>query len=152
MDFIVMTEFAMARITGTTFTISSWGQRSRVFLESGSLLFSKPDGSRQVELTPGQFSQTFNGEVSLPREVTENIYLGWLRDELVMDSRPLIDVADEISQHFNIIIEVPPAYHEEELSGTLLLDDPEQILEDIAISIGLGLIRVDQGQYRLLEN
>jgi ferric-dicitrate binding protein FerR (iron transport regulator) len=65
-DFIVMTEFAMARITGTAFTISSWGERSRIFLESGSLHFSMPDGSQQVELFPGQFSQTFNERLACP--------------------------------------------------------------------------------------
>lgn len=150
--FFVMTDYSLAEVTGTSFMISSWGGRGRVYLETGSLIFSLPDGSEPVELSPGQFSSTLNGMVGTPAAEDRDAYLGWLRNELVMDSRQLGDITDEIAHHFNITVIVPVQLRDEELSGTLLLDDPEQILRDIAISTGLNLDRVDDRQYRLSEN
>jgi transmembrane sensor len=151
-SFFVHSDYATAEVTGTSFIISSWGGRSRVYLESGSLLFSLPDGSGTVALTPGQFSTTINGAIRSPVMEDQDTYLGWLQNELVMDSRPLADVTDEISHHFNITVTVPDQLRDEELSGTLLLDDPEQILQDIAISTGLNLDRVGESHYRFTEN
>lgn len=151
-SFYVMTGYSLAEVTGTSFIISSWGNRGRVYLETGSLIFSLPDGSGLVELSPGQFSSTLNGAIKTPVTENRDIYLGWLRNELVMDSRQLEDITDEIAHHFNVTVIVPVHMRGEELSGTLLLDDPEQILQDIAISTGLNLNRVGNRHYRLSEN
>ncbi|MEX2657087.1 MAG: FecR domain-containing protein [Balneolales bacterium] len=150
--FVVHTEQTMVRVTATRFTLSTWGGHTRVYLDQGAVAFSREDGTQEVTLSPGQASSVRDGIISEPEITTGANYLGWLRGELVLDRRPLSDIIREIRHHFNVTVALDPALNDEELSGTLVLDDPDRILHDLAISVGAGIEQLEPDHYRIFED
>lgn len=148
--FIVQTGEAIVEVTGTRFTLRSWDSMTLVFLEEGSIVFSNNDRSGEVLMSPGQASMVRNGRITEPLETSPEIYLGWLNDELILDSRRLEDVIGEISHHFDITINLEPSLHNEELSGTIQLDDPDKILDDLALSLGADIKKITAGHYQIV--
>lgn len=146
--FTVVSDEAKVVVTGTKFTLSNWSNRVRVYLESGSVTFSTLDGSQMVDLQPGEFSEKFDNELTEPATAIEQIYTGWLSNDLSLNSRTVSDVADEIEQHFNITLLIPDSLADERLSGSLQLLTADQVLSDLSLSLNGRFIRVDENRYR----
>ena len=148
-QFSVLTGDARVVVTGTRFSISTWDHRTRVYLEQGSVMMSLADGSSGTMLKPGETGEIVDGSVATSTETPSETHIGWLDDVLVLDRRPLASIIREIRQHFNIYVQVSPDLVDVELSGTLVLDDPGQILEDLAVSAGATLEQPEPGRYIL---
>lgn len=148
-QFVVLTEDARVSVTGTHFTVGTWDRHTRVFLEQGSVLMSLADGSSETTLHPGETGEIVEGSVITSTEIPSKAHLGWLNEVLVLDRRPLVSIIREIRQHFNVHVVVPADLADFELSGSLALDDPGHILQDLALSIGATLEQPEPGLYIL---
>ncbi len=148
-QFVVMTNDARVTVTGTRFTVGTWDRHTRVFLEQGSVMMSLADSSFETILQPGETGEVIDRSVATSTEIPSEAHLGWLNDVLVLDKRPLASIIREIRQHFNVLIVVSSDLADVELSGTLILDDPRQILEDLAVSSGATLEQPEPGRYIL---
>lgn len=139
---------AKVTATGTQFTLSNWSNSVRVFLQAGSVRFSTLDNSQSVELAPGEYSEKIGDQITEPVSVGGQTYTGWLTNELRLDSRTVSDVAGEIEHHFNITLQIPESLLEERLSGTLELQNSDQVLSDLALSLNGRFVQVDENRYR----
>lgn len=148
-EFTVQAGDARVDVLGTRFTVSDWGDAVRVFLDEGLISFSRLDMLQSVNLIPGQYSTLIEGSIQQPEIVEERSYIGWLMDEIILDSRTLSDIADEISHHFNVELIIPNELRLERLSGKLSLDHLDLLLEDLGRSLD-GIFReIEPGVYRL---
>lgn len=135
-------------VTGTKFTLSNWSSGVRVYLESGSVTFSSLDDSESVNLQPGEFSEQIGNRITVPATIGEQSYTGWLTDELRLNSRTVSDVVAEIEHHFNIRLKIPDSVADERLTGSLQLEDREQVLSDLALSLNGRFVRLDDNLYQ----
>ena len=135
-------------VTGTEFSLSNWGNAVRVYLESGSVRFSDLDGSQTVELDPGEYSEKIGDQITDPVAIAGQTYTGWLSNDLRLNSRTVSDVAAEIEHHFNITLEIADLIADERLTGTLQLQNREQMLSDLALSLNGRFVQVDESRYR----
>jgi transmembrane sensor len=149
-QFVVMTDDAMVTVTGTRFSVGTWDRHTRVYLEQGAVLMSLADGSSVTALSPGETGRVDNGSIATAGGIPASTFLGWLEDELVLDRRPLSSITREIGHHFNVSISVSSDLVDAELSGTLVLDDAESILRDLALSIGASVEQAGPGQFNLV--
>lgn len=150
--FVVMTGDAMVTVTGTRFSVGTWDRQTRVYLEQGAVLMSLTDGSSETALTPGETGRVDNGIIATTTGIPAGTILGWLEDELVLDRRPLSSIIREIGHHFNVSISVSADLVDAELSGTLVLDDAESIVRDLALSIGASMEQPGPGQFILIPS
>lgn len=139
---------AMVVVTGTEFSLSNWSDAVRVYLESGSVRFSDLDNSQKVELEPGEYSEKIGDRITEPAAIEEQTYTGWLSDEIMLDSRAVSDVTAEIEHHYGIVLEIPESLSDERLTGSLQLQDGEQVLADLALSLNGRFVQVDDSRYR----
>ena len=135
-------------VTGTEFSLSNWSDAVRVFLQSGSVTFSDLDGSQTVELEPGEYSEKIGDRIIEPAAIEDRTYTGWLTNELRLESRTVSDVASEIEHHFGIALEIPQSMADERLTGSLQLQDREQVLSDLALSLNGRFTQTDENRYR----
>ena len=135
-------------VTGTEFSLSNWSGAVRVYLESGSVRFSSLDGSQTVELDPGNYSEKIGDQITDPVAIAGQTYTGWLSNDLSLNSRTVSDVAEEIEHHFNITLEIPDLIADERLTGTLQLQNREQMLSDLALSLNGRFVQIDESRYR----
>jgi len=146
-SFVVMTDDAMVRVTGTRFSVSTWDRHTRVYLEKGAVLMALPDGSSAAALSPGETGRVHNGSIATMTDIPTGTHLGWLEDELVLDRRSLSSIIREIGHHFNVSISVSPDLVDAELSGTVVLDDAEAVIRDLAVSIGASVEQPEPGYF-----
>jgi ferric-dicitrate binding protein FerR (iron transport regulator) len=151
-SFTVLAGDTRVDVTGTRFTLSDWGNRVRLFLESGSVRFSSSDRTSSADLLPGQFSEFREGAVSEPVLSDGKEYTAWLANELVLESRTFASVADEVEFHFGIRLIIPDNLLDEELSGTLPLAVLQDLLGDLALTMDGEFVEVEEGVYRFVPN
>ena len=135
-------------VTGTGFSLSNWSNAVRVYLESGRVTFSDLDDSQAVELEPGEYSEKIGDRITEPAAIEGQAYTGWLTNELRLDSRTVSDIASEIEHHFGITLEIPQSMADERLTGSLQLQDREQVLSDLALSLNGRFTQADENRYR----
>lgn len=125
------------RVLGTTFTVSSWGERTQVFLEEGSVRFENIESTASITLEPGQAASVSKTQTQpvLTEGDTEE-YTDWLQQELVFKNKPAARIFDEIEQHYSITITAPDTVLNTSLSGSLSLKDQEAALSNLGLSLG----------------
>ncbi len=148
-QFSVLTDDARVIVTGTRFTVGTWDRRTRVFLEQGSVLMSLADGSSEINLRPGETGEVVDGSVTSSTQVSSDAHIAWLNDMLILDKRSLASIIREIRQHFNVLVVISADLQDVKLTGTLVLDDPRQILQDLAVSTGATLQQPEPGRFIL---
>lgn len=146
--FTVVSGESKVVVTGTKFTVSNWSDAVRVYLESGGVTFSSLDESQMVQLRPGEYSEQTGTVITEPATVDDRRFTGWLRDEIILNSRTVADVSAEIEQHFNVTLQVPDSVANERLSGSLQLQDSEQVLSDLALSLNGRFMKIGEKLYR----
>lgn len=134
-------------VLGTRFNVRTWGG-VEVFLEAGRLELQGPRGQRQV-LTAGQRVRlTANGRLTAPERASAEVYLDWLQGRLTFAQQPAAQVVTELAYHFGVQITLPEPYAAQTLSGTLLLEDLEQALQDLGRVLGGHFVAVAPAHYR----
>lgn len=151
-SFFVELAGAVVRVTGTRFVVRSSGQTSAVFVEQGSVRFESADGTQGYSLSSGMASEFTDGFMGEPVRVSPQSALAWLRDELVMDNRTAYDVVEELARHYNVRISLASDLRDEQLGGSLRLDDLSENLQDLAVLLQGRIAERESGWYELLPN
>ncbi|MCH8525145.1 MAG: FecR domain-containing protein [Balneolales bacterium] len=135
--FTVHTGSAMVQVTGTRFVVRSYSSdETEVFLEEGGVTVQSLITAEVLAMQSGQSIRVAQNLPLQPELAEADRYLLWMSNEMLLTNRTVADVARELSNHFNIDVRVAPGWTDEQLEGRILLDDPEQVLQDIALALG----------------
>lgn len=138
-------------VVGTRFTISDWSSNVRVFLEEGRVRFLDSRSGESVTLEPGQYSMLSADGLSQPESGDSTTFVSWMNNVIILDQRSLNDIAAELSHHYNVQLIIPDEVAEVSLSGSIRLDDLDEVLNDLELSLGGEFVSVDENSYRFIE-
>ena len=145
--FEIQTATALIRVLGTKFTVLAENNSTVIYLEEGKVQFNKKGEKEQQFLAPGEIvSITYDGVKYLPETEIET-YTAWLNNEMVLHSRTVGSVIDEIQRHYNVIISMPVSIKSERLSGTLRLNSINEVLNSVELLIGGKFTQTSQKIY-----
>lgn len=148
--FTVHTASAMVQVTGTRFVVRSYsGNETEVFLEKGGVTVQSLVSAETMVMQAGEVIRVGQNLLMQPEIADADLYLLWMTNEMLLSNRKVDDVARELSNHFNIDVRVAPRWSNERLDGRILLDSPDLVLQDIALTLGA---RIDlQNNVYLIE-
>ncbi|MEZ4695290.1 MAG: FecR domain-containing protein [Rhodothermales bacterium] len=150
--FVVDANQARIEVLGTTFVASTWGGTSRVFLEEGRVRFSAGDGSESVELAPGESSAlSKDGHMIAPLASNRDAYFDWTENRLVFDNQLASQVADELSQQFDVQIVIPRQSGDVAITGEIGLDSLNESLESLGLVLGGSFRDVGDGVFEYVS-
>ena len=147
--FAVRTDLGQVEVLGTTFTVSSWGNRTEVFLKEGKVLLKSLVGNQKLILNPGEQSSVVNGKVLAAATASEERFTDWMDRELVIENEPLQQLLPELEHHFNVQISADSSLASERLSGRILLTNQEEALRDLATIMNAELSKTADNRYRI---
>ncbi len=139
---------ALVQVLGTTFDVRVAGLDTDVYLARGKVRFVAGDSA--VVLAPGQASALAGGVPMPPSAGDAAAALDWMDGRLVFRQRALGRIAREIETHYGIRIDVPAPLASETVSGTLVLNGPDETLAQLARVTGGRFDQTDARTYRLL--
>lgn len=140
-------------VLGTKFTVSSWGKLTQVYLEEGTVLFTRTASDQGITLEPGQIATL--GETQRQPVLTTGSseeYTDWLKNELVFDNRPARRIFNELEQHFGISLSGPDNVLNNSLSGSLSLESRDAALRNLALSLGGEFSRQEEETYTFIPS
>lgn len=146
----IHTSDAIVSVLGTQFNVQARkNDITRVFLNEGMVQVTSTDGTTGVLLNPGHFVEIIDGNPVHPLPASGLRWTSWLRDEIVLDHRSLADLSAELGHHFDVHIVVSEMMKHETLSGTLVLGNLQQVLEDLALSLEVDIVKSGEDTYQL---
>jgi ferric-dicitrate binding protein FerR (iron transport regulator) len=146
--FSVQTGRSEVRVLGTRFVLSDWGNISTVYLQEGRIEYASLITNKAIELKPGQSSTLdLSNTMIVEDQANEIVYTDWLNGELVFENEPVRNIFQELEQHFNIIIEVQNVDLDEQLSGSLALDNADSVLQDLEVVLNGTFTKNGQRSY-----
>lgn len=151
--FSVTTSQSKVEVLGTKFVFSDWGNSSKVFLEEGRVRFTSTSTQKSIELSEGEASAVSSSHPIPEIQTTDAAeYKDWLANELIFRNKPARAVFNELEQHFNISIvaETPP--DEEDLSGTIQLDDLQSVLQNLELVLNGNFSQTGERSYTFRGN
>lgn len=139
-------------VVGTRFTVSTWSGDVRVFLDEGSVRFSDTGSGETVTLKPGEYSVLGEEGLSQPASGSAITFTGWMNNIINLEQRTVRDITAELSHHYDVQLVIPDEVAGESLSGSMRLDELDQVLEDLELSLGGEFIRTSENSYRFRTN
>jgi len=150
--FIVDAGSGYIEVMGTEFNVSTWGDSTRIYLETGTLLISSADQSDQKILQPGQFSSISKDyRITAPTQADGNTVTAWKRNELIFNNRSADSVFRELEYHFSIQIEAPDSIRDESLGGSLSLTDQYTTLQNLAVVLDGEFQPTEGNRYKFVS-
>ncbi|GAA5522620.1 FecR domain-containing protein [Aliifodinibius salicampi] len=135
--FSVETEIGRVSVLGTSFTVSSWGRQTQVYLQEGAVKIEALQQDSSIVLEPGQSASVTNiNSVPTLQSISKEEFLDWLDRQLVFENRPANLIIGELEQEFNISITIPEETGNKKLTGQLSLQNLETALQDLEIVLG----------------
>lgn len=151
--FAVQSDKGKVSVLGTKFLVSTWGDVTKVYLETGSVRIENLDNDESVILKPGEYASiTKNNELTTPRKAERVLFTDWLRNELVFRNQSPEEVFAEIEQHYDISIQVTDNISTRKISGSLVLDSLMQSLNDLELVIGGRFSNSGENKYRFIPD
>lgn len=140
-------------VTGTQFNLNDRDERTTVHLIEGAVRFETIDGSRAMNLSPGE-AAVIDADLQLSEILAFNTdeITDWTRNRLTFREREAGSIFSELEFHFGIHIEAPADIEQETLGGSIQLNSAEQSLEDLGIVLGGSFEQVDKTEYRYRSN
>lgn len=123
--FEVQTEDGITAVMGTRFSVSTYGEGTRVVLEEGEVRVTAAEpGEPRVStatLTPGEMAQWTKGQSGITMsEVNPRVYTSWASDQLFFDETPVSHLVQMIERTYGVEVEVEnPGLLELRLSGAV---------------------------------
>lgn len=153
-SFVVATPAARTEALGTQFSVTTGTDTTEVLLVDGRVRVG-PDDEEEgepVTLAPGERSTVRNGHAPTPPQPVDlTAALEWT-GLFVFRAAPTAAIADRLSDHYEVPIEVAPALADEPVTGTFERQQSvEQVLGTIARTLGAEM-RMDDGTYHLDPN
>lgn len=139
------------QVLGTRFDLSTWGNETAVYLESGRVAFRHLVTGAVDTLDPGDaLVASATGTHVSAKKLAPDVALDWVRGVLIFGERPIWRIAAELEQHFAISVLIPDSLKTQTLSGQILLADPDQSLHDLATALGARFEQPKPHVYRLV--
>lgn len=146
--FSVTTSQSKVEVLGTKFVLSDWGNSSEVFLEEGRVRFTSTSTQKFIELSKGEASSVSTSNPIPEIKATDAAeYKDWLSNELVFRNKSAQAVFSELEQHFNISIEAETPLDEEDLSGTIQLDNLQSVLQNLELVLNGDFTQTGERSY-----
>ncbi len=148
--FVVETRDARVAVLGTNFGVRADDRETTVILASGMLAVSRRDRpSEGVELGPGE-SCTVRAGAAPSRVTPVDLVDAFAWAELfVFRGTSIAEIADNLSQHYDVVVEFEPALADQKISGTFERSgDVREILGVVASSLGAQVVD-SEGRLRL---
>lgn len=146
---------AAVRVLGTRFDVSTWGDRTAVFVEEGRVAVRAGSprgrgGGAEIVLEAGEAATASTSGVEVLPGASAETFLDWRRGEAAFEREPVGRVVDEIAQHFGLVIVLGPEVARESVSGVIALDSAAQALDDLGRILG-GRFEPDGSGYRFVR-
>ena len=138
----------VVRVLGTRFDVSTWGERTAVFVEEGRV--EVQGAASEVVLGAGEAATVGVAGVRTLPTASAEAFLDWQRGEVVFERESVRRVADEIGQHFGVSVTVPGDAARESVSGVIVLESAAQALGDLGRILG-GRFERGEGGYRFVR-
>ncbi|MDQ3277770.1 MAG: FecR domain-containing protein [Bacteroidota bacterium] len=144
--FVVHTKDMDIEVLGTTFNVKKLGGVTNVSLNTGKIKIAlKDDPETAIYLQPGDFVRYSSGEKRmLKKKVQADLYAGWKEEKLVLDGMALADIARllEDAYGYHIVLE-EKVLADSKISGTLYVNDEATLLQTLAFTLNINIIKKD---------
>ena len=148
-QFTVQTANGRVSVLGTRFMLSTWANRTQVFLEKGSVKIETLTDGQSATLQPGESAAIQqDDQITLDAQNTAKEFTDWLDQQLIFEQKPVRLIADELEQQFNIDIILPDSIANSKLTGQLPLDDLQKTLDDLSLALGGSFQKKDESRYQ----
>ena len=132
--FSVETNAATVTVLGTRFDVSTWGDRTAVFVDEGRVEVRGPLGASV--LGAGESATVAPGGRVIAASASAASALDWQRGEAVFEREPVERVLAEVGQHFGITVSAAYGVEDQAISGVLSLDSPAVALDALGRILG----------------
>ncbi|HLR25781.1 MAG TPA: FecR domain-containing protein [Fodinibius sp.] len=147
--FSVQTDAGRVSVLGTRFMLSSWGNRTQVYLEEGSISLQPLQKDSTLILQPGEAASIGrDDDITHTFQADARTFTDWLDQQLIFESKPAIQVVHELEQEFDISITLPDTVQNNRLSGQLSLESLQVSLNDLTLVLGGTFVRTGERSYR----
>lgn len=149
--FSVDGEYGTVTVLGTRFNLSTWGEKSMVYLEEGRISFSSNLNDEAIILEPGQSSEISNGSIQLLSQAEPEQFTDWISNTIVFNSNSPDEVVYEINQHFGVTINIDQLQNRAGIDGTLQLDSISQTLDDLGLVLGGTFRQITENTFEFIS-
>jgi transmembrane sensor len=141
-------DFAI-EVLGTTFNVYH-RKDTKVVLNSGSIQLSLPSvqPSEKVFMKPGDLVE-YDKKKYTKRRVDPKLYTSWTQRNLVLNHTSLRELIQMMKDNYGIEVEVRKNLLDETISGSMPVTNAENLLEQIAISFRLKLLKENNKIYMM---
>jgi ferric-dicitrate binding protein FerR (iron transport regulator) len=122
-------------VLGTTFNVSTWGGKTRVYLVNGTVQITRGDDPARV-LNPREQAVLDEAGLVIETGIEQDETIHWMAQTLRFRERDVQSILAELSHHFNITLRAPETVASQTLSGTIILAERDQTLLDLGLVLG----------------
>ncbi len=134
-------------VLGTKFNLSTWGEKTAVYLEEGSISFSSMLNGEHIILSPGQSSEIQHGKIDLLTEVRADEFKDWISNTIVFNNNTPNEVIQEIAHHFDVSIDIEQLNNHAGIDGTLQLNSISETLDDLGLVLGGSFQEISNNKF-----
>jgi len=148
--FVVVTQAAEVLVTGTAFSVNDFsGKEVVVWVEQGSVSVTSATSNQTIHLNPGEKAICNKTTGSISKTYGSGDETFWKSRFLSFTSTPLSDACITLEKNYGCSFEITGSkLHELTITASFENEEPEHILEVIAITLGLQL-EASNNHYRL---
>ena len=134
-------------VLGTKFNLSTWGEKTAVYLEEGSISFSSMLNGEQIILSPGQSFEIQHGKIDLLTKARADQFTDWISNTIVFDNNTPNEVIQEIGHHFDVSIDIEQLNNHAGIDGTLQLHSISETLDDLGLVLGGSFQKISNNKF-----
>lgn len=134
-------------VLGTTFNVYH-RKDTKVVLNSGSIQLSLPavQSNEKVFMKPGDLVE-YDMKKYTKRSVDPTLYTSWTQKNLVLNHTSLREMIQMMRDNYGLEVEVKSSLLDETISGSMPVTNADNLLEQIAKSFRLKLVREGERIY-----
>jgi transmembrane sensor len=129
-------------VLGTEFVAFSRERGTKVFLVSGKVKLSLPEG-KQLYLKPGSlFASNSKGGGAITKPQAPEQFTAWKKEMFYFDNTSLSEVAEQIHERFNVKVRIPdPVLAQHKIGGVYTARQADDLLEILSELLQLEVIK-----------
>ena len=151
--FIIETENARIKVTGTQFNVWARSAETRLTVSEGTVTFGSSEGSQSISLQSNEMSICLGSDdPGEPQTVNAAYLIGWLDNKLVFQKASLNSILTELELAFDVTIDVAANVNTEtRLSFDIAMGSLEDVLDTVCFQLGLQYER-DETSVKIMKN
>jgi ferric-dicitrate binding protein FerR (iron transport regulator) len=133
-------------VMGTTFNVKKAGVYTNVSLNSGKIKIGfKDDPGTAIYLQPGDFVRYSSGRKHILRkQVKPELYSVWKEEKIALDGMSLAEIARLLEDSYGYTTHIENnELAETKVSGTLVMKDEATLLQTLAFTLDIDIIKKD---------